>query len=114
VSKDTLTEEVEAMVHDLDLNKDGAVDLWEFCVQMQIMKERKTEEERQDEVRWRAEVVRRFFKKKTKCRASSESKREGQKWEYNALGFQTLGVMGVYLPCLTLRDRTHSRVLCAS
>lgn len=57
VSTDTLAEEVEAMVHDLDLNRDGAVDLWEFCIQMQIMKERKTKEEREYEVRGHAGVV---------------------------------------------------------
>jgi predicted transporter len=54
VSPDTVAEEVEAMVQDLDLNRDGAVDLWEFCVQMQIMKERKTKEEREYEVSRRA------------------------------------------------------------
>lgn len=50
MSPDTLDVEVEAMVKELDLNQDGAVDLWEFCVQMQIMKERKTAEERAYEV----------------------------------------------------------------
>lgn len=58
VSPDTVPGEVEAMLEKLDINRDGTVDLWEFCVHLKLLQEAKTAEDRTLEVDMAFELFR--------------------------------------------------------